>query len=322
VTSILNTSVFASLFSEGSREDLTPPRQGRWLKPVGLALFAHLLLIAALTWGVNWKRDGEPVVFDAELWSKLPVEAAPRAVAPPPEPVVPKPAPEVPVKPKPEPAPVPAPAPPKPAGPSQAEIAVQEAKKKAAEEARLAEIQKVKEQKAAAEKKAAEQRAAARKETEKKEAEKKAAAEKAKQEKLAKAKEERERKAAEAVAAAAREQQMARMMGQAGATGSADSKGTAAQSSGPSASYKQKLAAAFRRNIFYANAESIAGNPKAEVQVTVGPTGQVIASKLTRSSGVSSWDDAVLRAAERTTIPADENGKYLSQFPVVFGPKD
>jgi colicin import membrane protein len=281
---------------------------------MSLALLAHGLLIAALTWGVSWNHDSsEPAVFEAELWSKLPVEAAPRAVSPPPKPEVPKPAPEVPVKPE----PTPAPPPPQPAGPSQAEIAVQEAKKKAAEEKRLAEIQKAKELKAKELKAAAE-----KKEAEKLAAAKKAAAEEAKQQKLAKEKQERESKAAEASAAAAREKQLARMMGQAGASGSSDSKGAASQSSGPSASYKQKVAAAFKRNIFYANAESIAGNPKAEVQVTVGPTGQVIASKLTRSSGVSSWDDAVLRAAGRTTIPADENGKYLTQFPVVFGPKD
>jgi colicin import membrane protein len=315
VTSVLHSSVLSSLFSESPREDLTPPRQGRWAKPMGLALAAHVLLIAALTWGVSWNHDSEPAVFEAELWSKLPVEAAPRAVAPPPRPEVPKPAPEV-VPPKPEPAPPP----PAPTGPTQAEIAVQEAKKKAAEEQRLAELQKAKELKAkelkaAAEKKEAEKLAAAKKAAEDK-------AKQLKQEKLAKEKLERETKAAEAAAAAAREKQLARMMGQAGATGSAGSKGSAAQSSGPSASYKQKLAAAFKRNIVYPNSESIDGNPKAEVQVTVGPTGQVIASKLTRSSGVGSWDDAVLRAAEKTTIPADENGKYLSQFPVVFGPKD
>jgi colicin import membrane protein len=316
VTSVLHSSVLSSLFSESPREDLTPPRQGRWAKPMGLALAAHVLLIAALTWGVSWNHDiSEPAVFEAELWSKLPVEAAPRAVAPPPKPEVPKPAPEV-APPKTEPAPPP----PAPTGPTPAEIAVQEAKKKAAEEQRLAELQKAKELKAkelkaAAEKKEAEKLAAAKKAAEDK-------AKQLKQEKLAKEKLERETKAAEAAAAAAREKQLARMMGQAGATGSAGSQGSAAQSSGPSASYKQKVAAAFKRNIYYANAGAITGNPKAEVHVTLGPTGKVMASKLTRSSGVPTWDESVLRAVDRTTVPPDENGKYPPTIDAEFGPKD
>ncbi|MGS5087739.1 hypothetical protein ACVC7V_14755 [Hydrogenophaga sp. A37] len=63
--------------------DLKPPRSGRWTVPVGLALVAHALLMAALTWGVHWKKDEEPVSFEAEIWSAVPREAAPRAVQPP-----------------------------------------------------------------------------------------------------------------------------------------------------------------------------------------------------------------------------------------------
>ena len=54
-----------------------PPRPGRWGKPVVLALVAHALLMAALTWGVHWKQDEPPVAFEAEIWSALPREAAP-----------------------------------------------------------------------------------------------------------------------------------------------------------------------------------------------------------------------------------------------------
>ncbi|HEY9096003.1 MAG TPA: energy transducer TonB, partial [Hydrogenophaga sp.] len=136
------------------------------------------------------------------------------------------------------------------------------------------------------------------------------------------AEEKKRRQAQEEASKRAREDQMRRILGQAGATGDANARGSAQRSSSPSASYAQKLSAAFKRNIYYPNPQEIAGNPKAEVSVTVGPTGRVIGARLTRSSGVPSWDSAVLRAAEKTTIPPDENGRFLSSFPVTFGPKD
>ncbi len=122
-----------------------PPRPGRWSMPVVLAVAAHLLLIAALTWGVSWKQDAQPVTFDAELWSAVSQQAAPRASQPPhppPQPrAEPKPVPRP--EPKPEPKPVPQPTPkpepkpvaqPKPAPPPpdtrEADIAVAQAKKK------------------------------------------------------------------------------------------------------------------------------------------------------------------------------------------------
>ena len=56
-----------------------------------LAIVAHLLLIAALTWSVRWKAS-EPEGVEAELWSALPQQAAPRAQAVEP---LPKPEPKV-----------------------------------------------------------------------------------------------------------------------------------------------------------------------------------------------------------------------------------
>ena len=78
-----------------------PPPRGR-APALSLALLAHLLLLAALAWGLNWKRQADTLAVDAELWAAVPTQAAPRAQAPP-QPV-PKPAP------KPAPAPVPKPA--------------------------------------------------------------------------------------------------------------------------------------------------------------------------------------------------------------------
>ena len=122
--------------------DLSPPSDTRWGGPLTLALIAHGLLVAALTWGVSWKPDSTPVAVEAELWSRLPQEAAPRLVEP--EPTPPPPRPEPPPPPEP---PRPAPPPPAPApAPERADIAL-EAKKKAeeqrkAEQLRLAEEKK------------------------------------------------------------------------------------------------------------------------------------------------------------------------------------
>ncbi|MGI9219043.1 MAG: cell envelope integrity protein TolA, partial [Hydrogenophaga sp.] len=192
---------------------LAPPRQDHWLGPVGLALLAHGLLVAALTWGVGWKQDVATPVFEAELWSRLPVQAAPRAEAPPPAPPAPAPAPEV--------RPEPRPAPPPP-GPSEVQIATQRAQQKkeldqrALEEAR----QKALTEKAAADKAAAEN---------KRQQEQKLAADK----RLA------EQKAAEAKQAleaeAQRKRNIERMLGQAGASGAPQATVTAQQSAGPSA---------------------------------------------------------------------------------------
>ena len=82
--------------SAADRIDFGPPRDAGSVRAFGLALLAHGLLIAALTWGVNWKRTDDTVSFEAEIWSTVRQEAAPKLVEPPP-------------------APPPAPAPPEPA---------------------------------------------------------------------------------------------------------------------------------------------------------------------------------------------------------------
>ncbi|MFS2036620.1 hypothetical protein ACEN8I_21545 [Polaromonas sp. CT11-55] len=80
--------------SAADRLDFLPPRDGGSGRSFALALLAHALLIAALTWGVNWKRSNHDVAFQAELWSNLPPqEAAPKPVEVPPPPTPPPPPP-------------------------------------------------------------------------------------------------------------------------------------------------------------------------------------------------------------------------------------
>ena len=283
--------------------DLSPPGDTRWGGPLTLALIAHGLLVAALTWGVSWQPDTTEVAVEAELWSRLPHEAAPRLVEPPPAPP-PPPSPEPqPVKPAPEP-PRPAPPPPAPA-PDRAEIAL-EAKKKA-EEKRKAEALKQAEEKKKAE---ARKREEAKKLEEKKKAEQKKAQELAEQKKREQAK-----------LAADRQKNLERMMGQAGATGNANARRTAQQSSGPSASYAGRVVARVKPNIVFTDV--VSGNPRAEVEIRLLPDGTIVGSKLTQSSGNKAWDDAVLRAVERTaTLPRDENGKVPSPIVLGFRPQD
>ncbi|MBP8136232.1 MAG: protein TolA, partial [Rhodoferax sp.] len=68
------------------RFEFAPPPTAGLPKSLGLAILAHALLLAALTWGISWKRDAPMVVAEAELWSAVPQQAAPKLVEPPPAP--------------------------------------------------------------------------------------------------------------------------------------------------------------------------------------------------------------------------------------------
>ena len=335
---VLNPPVSPSRVSGSERSDLKPPRQGRWGGPLGLALMVHALLIVALTWGVSWKRDATPAVFEAELWSRLPQAAAPRAVAPPPTPApapkpVPSPAPKPVPKPEP-PAPKPAPAP--PPAPTQADIATAQAKKQAQEVKRLAQVRQEAARKAAAEKAAAEKiaadKAAANKvaadkvalekkrQAEKLQAEKLAAEEKVAEQKAAQAQEAQERREA-AAAVKARDDQMRRIMGQAGATGGPQATGSAQRASGPSPGYGSRVAARIKPNVVFTSA--VSSNTPAEIEVRTQPDGTITSRRLVKSSDNPAWDDAVLRAIDRTgSLPLDTDGKVPSPMIVVLRPQD
>jgi colicin import membrane protein len=103
-------------------------------------------------------------------------------------------------------------------------------------------------------------------------------------------------------------------------TGAPGSTGTAAHSSGPSASWGAKVQARVRPNIVFS--DDIAGNPKAEVEVRTSPDGTIVGKKLVRSSGVKAWDEAVLRALDKTeALPRDTDGRVPSPVVIEFKPK-
>ena len=303
-----------------AHNEFAPPPTGGFGRSLSFALFMHLLLLAAITWGVHWKTEPNTLSASAELWSAVPAEAAPAANEPepsPPEPVK-SPEPVQKVETKPEPKPEPKPAPPKvnyAAEREAADIALKKEKeKKKIEEKKAADLEKKKK----LEKEKLEKEKAKEKEKEKaKELEKKK-----KEEATAKAKEDSKKAAAEEKRAAAlRNENLKRMQGMAGASGDENAKGTALKSSGPSASYAGRIRARIKPNITFT--EDVAGNPKAEVEVRTSPDGTILSRKLLSSSGNKSWDEAVLKAIDKTvTLPRDEDGRVPPVLEISFRPKD
>lgn len=316
--------------SATDRLEFAPPHAEGSLRALALAVLVHILLIAALTWGVNWKRSDEAASFEAELWTSTPQQAAPRlAEVSPPTPLPP-------------PAPVPTPAPPPPpvkaaetkAAPvvPDVDIALEQEKKRKLQQLKQAEAEKADKAEKLREKRAAELQAKKEKELEKRKekeqkarqelAERKALEEASKAEaKKQDAKDQEKKKQAAAAAEKqkqaaatsekARQDNLKRMMGQAGATGAADARGSAQRSSGPrgnSKTYAAIAARAIKPNVVFT--EDIDGNPTAIIEVRVTLDGTIMSQRLTQSSGNKAWDDAAIKAIIRTAVmPKDIDGR-------------
>lgn len=325
------------MHAHNDRDQFAPPRPPARMRAIALAVLVHAVLIGALTWGVNWKSSSDQPAVEAELWAAVPTQAAPRAVEPPPPPPPPR-APEV-----------RAPAPPPPAPPRaveppdtrEADIAIEREKKRLEQEKKAREQQQQEREKRERERKEEErrerleqekkERLQKEKEKEKEQREKQLAeqkkAEQEKQKKLAEDKrraEEAAKRKADAEAkqlAEMREANLRRIQGLAGATGGETATGTAQRSAGPSGSYGGKVAARVKPNIVYPDA--ISGNPRAEVEVKLAPDGTIVGTRLVKSSGNKAWDDAVLRALDKTeTLPRDVDGRVPPSLVIGFRPQD
>jgi len=301
------------------RPEFAPPPQRGTPRAVALALIAHALLIAALTWGVRWRSEADDGAVDAELWSTTVMQAAPRLSVP--EPPAPVPAPPPPA-PAPPPPPPPAVKPPEPAPAPAPDIALEREKKlkeQKAQKERELEQQRVQQQK----KKELEAKERAEDEAErKKEQQKKLAEQKKQQEAEAKQAEAKKAEAAAKQAAADRAATLKRMQGMAGASGSDDAKGNAQRSSGPSSGYAGRIAAAVRPNITFPDADSVNGNPEAEFEVRLAPDGTIVGVKLAKSSGLPAWDEAAERGLRKTDkLPRDTDGRIFPSLIVTLKPK-
>ncbi len=288
----MNATVTSDRFEFGP-----PPTPGA-LRSFALAVLAHAFLVAALTLGVQWHREAITVTAEAELWSALPQQAAPALVEVAPEP----------------PAPPPVAAPPEPT-PAEVDIALEREKKRLKNE----KLERDKQQKIDREN----QRLKAEKLAQEKKRlqDKQAALDKQKLDK------EKQRKQALQAQQDAKNSEVRRnefitnALSKAGATGAQGSTGTALQSSGPSASYKGRIAAYFKANrIGYLGA----GNPKVVVRFSTSPDGTVIGKslKIISSSGVKAWDDAVVAALEMAVLPRDTDGRVPPDLELGLSPND
>jgi colicin import membrane protein len=305
----------------------------------GVAGAAHVALFLALGLATAWKTQPQTLQAEAELWSAVPKAAAPKLQEPPPPPPKPEPKPEpIPKTKPPKPAPEPEPEPEPDNSLRDAQIALEkkkledQKKKEAAERQRKALEKKKKEAEEKASKDKADKEKALKDKAvkdkaaqEKKELDKKKAAEKAKtdeekrqQEQAQKAKQDKED---DARADALRQENLQRMQGLAGASGGPNATGTALKSSGPSASYAGRLVGRIKPNITYPG--EVIGNPRAEVEVRVAPDGTITSRRIVQSSGNKAWDDAVLRAIDKTEIlPKDTDGRVPPFIVLGFRPLD
>jgi len=58
------------------------------------------------------------------------------------------------------------------------------------------------------------------------------------------------------------------------------------------------------------------------VEVRLAPDGTIVGKRLVKSSGVKSWDEAVLRALDKTEVlPRDVDGRVPSPVTIEFRPR-
>ena len=273
--------------------------------------------MGALTWGVHWQSDPEPVSFEAELWSAVAQRAAPRAVEPPPPP----PAPEPKVKPEPNRNPSPnqnrSPNPrssrPSPTPVRRTSPRASEKEKARRREARCGgkgrERERLRKRKPRKRKPRRPKRPEARASWTKRKR-----SWPSRRRKLTKRPSASE-KAAEATEKIARGKP-APHDGPGGRHGRRQCHryGPAVQRT--VGQLRRPVNAAIRPNVLLT--EDIPGNPKAEVEVRCAPDGTVISRRLARSSGNAAWDKAALAAIDRTgKLPRDVDGRVPS--PMILG---
>ncbi|AWL03861.1 cell envelope integrity protein TolA [Massilia oculi] len=305
-----------------------------------LAVAVHAALLAFLAIGVSWQKVN-PVSVEAEVWDmSVQTAAAPE--------LPPEPAPEPEPQPEPEPAPEPPPPPPpepvveRPAPTPDPEIALREEKKRKEEEAKKAAAEE-KKRKEAEEKKREEAEQKKREEAEQKkreeaeqkkrdEAEKKKreeaerkkqeAAEKKKADAAAAEKKKKDAAAAKAEAAKLekfRQEELKRMAGAMGSTG------TAVKSTGPRSDggYIAAITAAIKSATAYPGNTDVAGNPRATFRVEQLPTGEIMSVRLVKSSGVPEFDRAVENGIKKASpLPKKKDGTVERTLDVNFSMKD
>lgn len=305
----------ADVVHPGTGPDLRPRTSDGWTSGVAMAFGVHLILVAALAFGVHWKMTN-PEAVEAEVWSDIPRAAVPEAAEPPPPP----PQVEQPVEKPPEtpPEPVKAAEPETPPPQPIPDVVVSRTapkkepkKRKHREPVEVFETEPpkpVKQPEKLPPKKPVEPKPEPKvvPKVEPKPEAKPVSSKATSADSSAKAAAERE---------AIRKAKLQDMMSELG------SLGTPSRSAGPSAAYGGRIKARIKPNIVFM--DNVSGNPLAMVEVRCGPDGRILSTKFIERSGLASWDDAVMRALERTEVlPADESGRVPPVMQLEFRPKD
>ncbi|WP_296892374.1 cell envelope integrity protein TolA [Thiobacillus sp.] len=265
------------------------------LLAAALALGVHVLFVLMLVFGVSWQTH-HPEAVMVDLWETLPD-------TPPPPPARPRPPP---VKaPKPEPvAPTPKPVEKEPPPPKTPDIALE---KKKAEAERLKKLQAIQ---AAEEKTRAEAAKALR---EKQQAEQKRQA-------LLRQMEEEDLKQRVAAEAAANEARLTRLT-----QAQAAANKRQAEMASVVGQYRDQISAKVRGNTRLP--DNLKGNPEVRCLVKLLPTGEVQSVRVTKSSGNPAYDDAVVRAIEKSSplpLPTDRDARaaFVPELSFVHRPKE
>jgi len=303
---------------------LIPAEPGRG-RALALAVLVHFLLLIFLWFGVSWQSD-TPTEVEAEIWSPVAREAAPPPPPPVAKPIQEPPKPLAAITPPTPPAPIvqPEPAQQKLAEP---DIALEKEKKRKQEkeDAERLKKEKLAEKKALEEEQKNEKKKQAELEKTKRAEDKKQKEEAAAEEKK-KLAEEQQRKQEEAAAAEQRArkrreeiQRLNQMAGDGGA-------GDAEKSQGPRGdnSYARKVAGLIKSHTILPQ-NDIAGNPAVEFLIELQPDGGLRSEpKMTKSSGIAAFDQAVKRAIEKSTpFPSDPStGKVPASINITHRLKD
>jgi TonB family protein len=103
------------------------------------------------------------------------------------------------------------------------------------------------------------------------------------------------------------------------------SEGQYSPSGGPARTYGPLLAALIRQNTIYTQSQidQISGNPRVTLLVSLDPnSGDVLGVSVKQSSGVPSWDQAVVRAVKRLGKVPSDHGRFWTPIEIVDGPRD
>lgn len=336
-----------------SAHPLQPPRERGTGRAFALALLMHVLLGLFLYHGIHW-QNSTPAGAEAELWTEVPEQPAPAPAPPPPAAVAPAPPidqeqADIALQEKKREQ--------QEAAARAALLAEQQRQQKLAEQEAQAERQRALEQQQAAlaaqkaaaaaaaaklkqqqqlqqqlqqqhaeqlrQQQLAEQQKLAQQKQEQLKQEQLVAQKKAEAEKAAKAQALAEQQARQKQLDQERRTRLAQLQGLAGesSTGQGLAKSGTGSGSGGTASspgYADKVKRRVRPNIVWAGETQ---GLETVIEVHCAPTGTLLSAAIERSSGNPQWDDAALRAVQKSDpMPLDDNGKTPASFTITMRP--